>query len=96
MRTRAVIVAALLLAACDGDAPGVDAAGTLPPAPIGGGFCCPIEGQTCDCHRNGGWTDVNDVATCPGICDQAPDTTTAPDLHGCDQQTSPHSCLDPH
>lgn len=67
----------------------------LTPAPRGGGFCCPIDFQTCDCFRNGGWV-AHSTDMCPSVCDLAPSRTRIEeDDHGCDTLTGPDSCLDP-
>lgn len=93
----AALIALAALAACEASGPPpVDAAGTgLARAPIGGGYCCPIDPVTCNCFRNGGWTDLDDLESCPQICDLAPvETRITPDEHGCDRLTGPRSCLE--
>ncbi len=91
------------LAACEGGKGGFPPDGDvdaeieegITPAPFGGGFCCPIDPQTCDCFRNGGWI-ANRTDMCPGICDQAPvNTRLVTDQHGCQTLEGPESCLQP-
>jgi hypothetical protein len=64
-------------------------------APDGIGFCCPIDGITCNCFRNGGWI-ARDTDLCPSVCDLAPvDTRISIDEHGCQLLSGPESCLAP-
>jgi hypothetical protein len=85
---------ATLAAACAGDDGSGPAESILPRAPIGDGFCCPIDQIECDCFRNGGWVAVDDLEQCRRICDLAPpETRIAPDEHGCPVLTGPISCL---
>ncbi len=103
----ALVFAIGVLAACEGGKggrfPDGGGGGPLPdgrekgitPAPIGGGFCCPIEEVTCDCFRNGGWIQ-RETDMCPAICDLAPiNTSISVDEHGCQQLFGPDSCLGP-
>lgn len=86
------------LAACEGGKGGqfpADAEEGITPAPIGGGFCCPIDPETCNCFRNGGWIENRDDM-CPSICDLAPvNTRITTDEHGCESLSGPESCLQP-
>lgn len=67
----------------------------ITPAPRGGGFCCPIDPQTCNCFRNGGWIE-QETDLCPAICDLAPvNTSITIEEHGCEVLSGPESCLAP-
>ncbi|WP_257456172.1 hypothetical protein [Archangium lipolyticum] len=61
-----------------------DGGSTLQAAPMGGGFCCPIETPSCSCFRTGGWVATDDISKCDGICDGAPPYTRTVDSHGCE------------
>lgn len=67
----------------------------ITPAPRGGGFCCPIDPETCNCFHNGGWIQkATDM--CRAICDMAPvNTRITVDEHGCESLNGPESCLHP-
>ena len=84
----------IVMAACtESDAPTGDAA-LLTPAPIGGGYCCPIETIMCNCFHHGGWVPERDLEACPRICDMgAGGAYREPDAHGCQVQKIPTSCL---
>ena len=96
-----VLFAISALAACEhGEGgfpipPDTHAEQGITPAPHGGGFCCPIDLESCNCFRNGGWigkaTDM-----CPTLCDLAPvNTRITSDEHGCESLSGPESCLQP-
>jgi hypothetical protein len=64
----------------------------LRPAPMGGGFCCPIETPSCNCFRNGGWAPEDDLNRCGGTCDLAPPMEIILESHGCEVLTGPNAC----
>lgn len=111
MRRAVLLLCCVLLGACDNAGPseqepdaGVDAgtdasvASRLPPAPMGGGFCCPVD-PTPNCHAlpAGGWVAVDDPSRCSHVADAAPPYQSSLDEHGCEVLSSSNFCnVAPH
>ena len=106
MRRAVLLLCGVLLGACDdadtseqeldaGVDAGVDAsvASQLPPAPTGGGFCCPVESPSCNAFKTGGWVAVDDPSRCLGVVDMAPPYERVVEEHGCEVIRGPNSCL---
>src|SRR5687767_11647295 len=73
----------LLASGCD--SPDYGHGPVLGPAPIGFGFCCPVDQQpSCACFRNGGWLPTDSPELCrPAVCDLGPPYESHADDHGC-------------
>jgi hypothetical protein len=65
----------------------------LEAAPKGGGFCCPIDSQSCSGMRLGGWTATGGVEQCIEVADVAPPFEERLDEHGCKYIIGAHTCI---
>jgi hypothetical protein len=95
---RGLLAVVFILAACSDDA--VDAGAIdagqpdgsgLAAAPIGGGYCCPIDMMTCNAYHIGGWAAHDDLDECLQIWDYGGGPIRI-DEHGCQYVESSGGC----